>query len=133
MTIAHAYTLLLEAAVLAASFGILWLSFWVRDRHGVKLGSLVLARGASGGSLAIKLESPAPVLDGETTIGIGGRRFQMLKFRTTARGPQQGAAPWTQTPTRVGLFLQQTRIEQLPQLINVLRGEMRLTDSDLFD
>ena len=83
--------------------------------------------------LAIKLESPGPVLDGETTIGIGGRRFQMLKFRTTARGPQQGAAPWTQTPTRVGLFLQQTRIEQLPQLINVLRGEMRLTDSDLFD
>ena len=57
MTIAHAYTLLLEAAVLAASFGILWLSFWVRDRHGVKLGSLVLARGASGGSLAINLAS----------------------------------------------------------------------------
>jgi hypothetical protein len=43
MTIAHAYTLILEATVLAASFGILWLSFWVRDRHGVKLGSLVLA------------------------------------------------------------------------------------------
>jgi hypothetical protein len=57
MTIAHAYTLLLEAAVLAASFGILWLSFWVRDRPGVKLGSLVLARGASGGSLAINLAS----------------------------------------------------------------------------
>src|SRR5258707_7790076 len=57
MTIAHAYTLLLEAAVLAASFGMLWLAFWVRDRHGVKLGSLVLARGASGGSLAIDLAS----------------------------------------------------------------------------
>src|SRR5438067_315466 len=57
MTIAHAYTLLLEAAVLAGSFGILWLSFWVRDRHGVKLGSLVLARGACGGSLAINLAS----------------------------------------------------------------------------
>ena len=33
MTIAHAYTLLFEAAVLAASFGILWLSFWMRDRR----------------------------------------------------------------------------------------------------
>jgi lipopolysaccharide/colanic/teichoic acid biosynthesis glycosyltransferase len=82
--------------------------------------------------LAIKLESPGPVLDGETRIGSGGRRFQMLKFRTTARGPQQRTAPWAQTPTRVGLFLQQTRIEHLPQLINILRGEMRLTDS-LFD
>jgi len=33
MTIAHAYTLLLEAAVVAALFAILWLSFWIRDRH----------------------------------------------------------------------------------------------------
>ena len=57
MTIAHANTLLLEAAVLAASFGILWLSFWVRDRHGVKLGSLVLGRAASGGCLTIDLAS----------------------------------------------------------------------------
>lgn len=55
MTIAHAYTLLLEAAVLAASFSILWLIFWVGDRHGVKLRSLVPGRAASVGSLAINL------------------------------------------------------------------------------
>jgi lipopolysaccharide/colanic/teichoic acid biosynthesis glycosyltransferase len=78
-------------------------------------------------------KDPGPVLDRETTIGRGGRRFQMLKFRTTARGPQQRAAPWAQYPTRVGLFLEQTRIEHLPQLINVLRAEMRLADSYLFD
>jgi lipopolysaccharide/colanic/teichoic acid biosynthesis glycosyltransferase len=83
--------------------------------------------------LAIKLESSGPVLDRETIIGSGGRRFRMLKFRTTAQGPQHRAAPWAQYPTRVGLFLEQTRIEHLPQLINVLRGEMRLTDSYLFD
>jgi len=77
--------------------------------------------------LAIRLESSGPVLDRETTIGSGGRQFQMLK------GPQQRAAPWARYPTRVGQFLEQTRIEHLPQLINVLRGEMRLTDSYLFD
>jgi lipopolysaccharide/colanic/teichoic acid biosynthesis glycosyltransferase len=83
--------------------------------------------------VAIKLDNSGPVLHRETTIGSGGRRFQMLKFRTTAQGPQQRAAPWARYPTRVGQFLEQTRIEHLPQLINVLRGEMRLTDSYLFD
>jgi lipopolysaccharide/colanic/teichoic acid biosynthesis glycosyltransferase len=84
-------------------------------------------------AIAIKLESPGPLLDRVTTIGSGGRRFQMLKFRTTAQGAQQRAAPWARYPTRVGQFLEQTRIEHLPQLVNVLRGEMRLADSYLFD
>ena len=57
MTIAHAYTLLLEAVALAASFGILWLSFWVRDGRRPQLDSLVLGRAASGGSLTIDLAS----------------------------------------------------------------------------
>lgn len=83
--------------------------------------------------LAIKLESSGPMLERDTTIGSAGRRFQMLKFRTVARDPQQRAAPWAQYPTRVGQFLEQTRIEHLPQVINILRGEMRLSDSDLFD
>jgi hypothetical protein len=71
MTIAHAYTLLLEAAALAASFAMLWLSFWLRDRRrqphhpaadfasdqqdGAKVGPLVLASVASGTRLAIDL------------------------------------------------------------------------------
>ena len=77
MTVAHAYTLLLEAAVLAASFGMLWLAFWVRDgrrRHGrpphhpasdspstrqdsANAGALVLPTVASGIRLAIDLAS----------------------------------------------------------------------------
>jgi hypothetical protein len=70
MTIAHAYTLLLEAAVLAAAFGILWLSFWVRDRHGVKLGSLIPGRAASVGSLAINhaLSDVQPASEKDETI-----------------------------------------------------------------
>ena len=57
MTIAHASTLLLEAAVLAASFGILWLSFWARDGRRPQLDSLVFGTAASGGSLTIDLAS----------------------------------------------------------------------------
>lgn len=83
--------------------------------------------------VAIRFESAGPVLEYQAGIGDGGRRFKRLKFRTAAQGPQLRAAPWAQTPTRVGIFLQQTRIEHLPQLINVLRGEMRLADSFLFD
>jgi hypothetical protein len=71
MTIEHAYTLLLEAAALAASFALLWLSFWLRDRRrqphhpaadfasdqqdGAKVGPLVLASVASGTRLPIDL------------------------------------------------------------------------------
>jgi hypothetical protein len=57
MVVGYAYTLLLEAVVLAASFGILWLSFWVRDGRRPQLNSLILGRAASGGSLTIDLAS----------------------------------------------------------------------------
>jgi hypothetical protein len=73
MTIAHAYTLLLEAAALATSFPMLWLSFWLRDRHrqhhhpvadfasdqqdGANIGPLVLASVGSGTRLPIDVVS----------------------------------------------------------------------------
>ena len=71
MTIAHAYTLLLEAAALGNSFAMLWLSFWLRDRHreypaadlaraqqdGAIVGRLALASVASGLRLTINLAS----------------------------------------------------------------------------
>jgi RsiW-degrading membrane proteinase PrsW (M82 family) len=71
MTTAHAYTLLLEAAALATSFAMLWLSFWLRDRHreypaadlaraqqdGAIVGRLALASVASGLRLTINLAS----------------------------------------------------------------------------
>lgn len=69
--------------------------------------------------LAIKCEGPGPVLERQSFIGRGGRRFEMLRFRTTEFGRR-----WTLT--RVGEFLHSTRIEDLPQLINVLRGDTSL-------
>jgi len=71
MTIAHAYTLLLEAAALAASFAMLWLSFWLRDSHrqcpvadfardqqdGANIGPLVVASVGAGSRLPINVAS----------------------------------------------------------------------------
>ena len=73
--------------------------------------------------LTIKLESPGPVLDRRTCIGRGGRRFEMLKFRTAVHDPYRPAPPWG-----LGRFLWTTRVEALPQLVNVLRGEMSIID-----
>jgi lipopolysaccharide/colanic/teichoic acid biosynthesis glycosyltransferase len=79
-------------------------------------------------ALTIKLESPGPILVRQTCIG-RGRRFQMLKFRTIVHDPEHAMPAWAQKTTQVGLLLRHTRIEALPQLINVLRGEMSMIDS----
>ena len=81
-------------------------------------------------TLAIKLESAGPVLDRRTCIACGGRRFQMLKFRTVVHDPKHATPTWAQRTTQLGEFLRHTRIEDLPQLINVLRGEMSIIDRD---
>jgi len=81
-------------------------------------------------ALAIKLESPGPVLVRENCIGLGGRRFQMLKFRTLPHDPDRIVPSWSRNPTALGEFLRFTRIEALPQLINVLRGEMSIVDPE---
>src|ERR1700716_2525677 len=79
-------------------------------------------------ALAIKLEGGGPVLDRQTCIGCNGRRFQALKFRTSVHDPKHATAPWARQTTQVGEFLRYTRIEDLPQLINVLHGEMSIID-----
>jgi putative colanic acid biosynthesis UDP-glucose lipid carrier transferase len=81
-------------------------------------------------ALAIKCEGPGPILERQTCIGRGGRRFEMLKFRTTVADRDHNVPIWTRKTTQVGHFLRSTRIESLPQLSNVLRGEMSLIDPD---
>ena len=80
-------------------------------------------------SLAIKWEGPGPIFERQTCIGRGSRRFQLLKFRTMVIDDHTAPA-WARKTTRIGEFLRYTRIESLPQLINVLRGEMSLIDPD---
>ncbi|MBV9964067.1 MAG: sugar transferase [Alphaproteobacteria bacterium] len=81
-------------------------------------------------ALAIRLESPGPILVSESCIGLGGRRFQMLKFRTVRHDPDQTEPIWARKLTPVGEILRFTRMEALPELINVLRGEMSIIDPD---
>jgi lipopolysaccharide/colanic/teichoic acid biosynthesis glycosyltransferase len=77
-------------------------------------------------ALAIKLDSPGPVLSRANRLGHDrANRTDILKFRTTVYEPAiLGRSP---RRTRVGQFLHVTRIDDLPRLFNVLRGDLSLS------
>lgn len=82
-------------------------------------------------ALAIKLDSPGPVIYRQERVGLGGRRFMCLKFRSmTVDAEKDGVARWASKNdarvTRVGRFIRKTRIDELPQLLSVLKGEMSM-------
>ncbi len=81
-------------------------------------------------ALAIRLESPGPILVRESCIGLRGRRFQMPKFRTVRYDLDRNLPLWNRKSTPLGEILRFTRIEALPQLINVIRGEISIVDPD---
>jgi len=80
-------------------------------------------------AIAIKLDSSGPVFFVHERAGAGGRRFKLLKFRTM-HPAEQCTSEWAgdnnDRITRVGEWLRKYRLDELPQLINVLRGEMNL-------
>ena len=80
-------------------------------------------------AIAIKLESPGPVFERQSRVGRRGR-FDKLEFRTTVYDPQKLTTMWTRRLTSVGELLRYTWIDALPQIVNVLRGEMSLLDPD---
>ncbi|MDW5598800.1 sugar transferase [Conexibacter stalactiti] len=88
-------------------------------------------------ALAVRLSSPGPIFYRQRRVGLDGREFDMLKFRSMRVAessddfvPQGGMAPGgvegVDRRTRVGEFLRRTSLDELPQLVNVLRGEMSL-------
>lgn len=82
-------------------------------------------------SLLIKLDSKGPVFYAQERVGLDGKPFYMLKFRSMQEDAEEETGPvWAKADdprcTRVGRFLRRTSIDELPQLINVLRGEMSL-------
>ena len=80
-------------------------------------------------ALLIKLESRGPILYRQERVGLHGRNFMVLKLRSMRQDAETGGAPQWATVrdprvTRVGAIIRKTRIDELPQLINVLRGDM---------
>lgn len=81
--------------------------------------------------LAIRLDSPGPVIYQQERVGRGGRTFMCLKFRSMRTDAEKdGVARWAvkndSRVTRIGAFIRKTRIDELPQLLSVLRGEMSM-------
>ena len=80
-------------------------------------------------ALAIKLDSFGPVFYRQERVGLNGRRFTLLKFRSMVLDAEPDGRPvWAAERdariTRVGRFIRRTRIDELPQLFNVLCGDM---------
>jgi exopolysaccharide biosynthesis polyprenyl glycosylphosphotransferase len=113
------------------------------DRLIASLVLLALLPVVAGIALAVKLSSPGPVLFRQRRVGLDGRAFDMLKFRTMAGAPEaagESNAAWAMAAiglsakpatgvdrrTRLGAWLRRTSLDELPQLWNVVRGDMSL-------
>lgn len=80
-------------------------------------------------ALAIVIDDGLPVFYRQTRVGLNGEHFRLLKFRSMRRDAERaGGAQWAkendERVTRIGAFLRKTRLDELPQLINVLKGDM---------
>ena len=120
----------------------------VFDVIGSAIGLVVASPILLGVGIAVRLDSPGPILFRQVRLGLGGRPFTLLKFRTMHLSaderrhqehirellPPGGAADeaiWTPIAadprvTEIGSFLRKSHLDELPQLLNVLRGEMSL-------
>jgi exopolysaccharide biosynthesis polyprenyl glycosylphosphotransferase len=81
-------------------------------------------------AIAIKLESPGPVFYKQERVGLNGKVFHIIKLRSMRTDAEKNGPQWAAKNdprvTRVGKFIRKTRIDELPQLINILRGDMSL-------
>jgi len=82
-------------------------------------------------ALAIRLDSPGPVIYRQRRVGLHGRQFDALKLRTMVEGAERIGAGLAVNAedsriTRVGAVLRRTSVDELPNLVNVLHGEMSL-------
>ncbi len=80
--------------------------------------------------IAIKLESPGSVFYKQERVGLNGKKFNIIKLRSMRTDAEKNGPQWASRNdprvTQVGKFIRKTRIDELPQLINILRGDMSL-------
>ncbi len=79
-------------------------------------------------ALAIKLSSPGPIFFRQKRVGQGGKIFELIKFRSTPRTTVGSNVGWEKEPadiyTRFGKFMRSIHLDEIPQIINILMGEM---------
>jgi lipopolysaccharide/colanic/teichoic acid biosynthesis glycosyltransferase len=101
------------------------------DAVGAALGLAVTSPLLAAAAVAIKLEDGGPVFYRQRRVGLHGHEFELLKLRTMEVGAESRGAGWAVNRgdpriTRVGRVLRRLSIDELPQLWNVLRGDMSL-------
>ncbi|MEM2002423.1 MAG: sugar transferase [Candidatus Methanomethylicaceae archaeon] len=82
-------------------------------------------------ALLVKLSSPGPVFFVQERVGLGGRTFRMIKFRTMKEASTtEPVTVWTEAEeariTKIGRFLRDYALDELPEIINVLKGDMSI-------
>ena len=91
-------------------------------------GLLLLGPIAMVGMILVKLTSPGPIFFRQIRVGRFGRPFEIIKLRTMTVDAERDGAVWASKNdprvTKVGAFLRKYRVDEIPQLVNVLRGEM---------
>jgi exopolysaccharide biosynthesis polyprenyl glycosylphosphotransferase len=110
-----------------------WQGFWKRAFDIVVsfLGLILLSPLLLLVALLVKISSIGPVFYKQERVGLDGQEFKMIKFRTMVVDAEKGTGPvWAKKDdprtTSLGKFLRRTSIDEFPQLINVLKGEMSL-------
>jgi exopolysaccharide biosynthesis polyprenyl glycosylphosphotransferase len=114
----------------------------VGDRVSATLGVLVILPILASVAIAVRLDSPGPIIFRQRRVGLNGEEFTMLKFRSMTPDAENRLAEITHLDehgtgqlfkvkndpriTRVGAFIRRYSLDELPQLINVVRGEMSL-------
>lgn len=124
---------MLQPSGLIFAFSTWWMPFYKRARGlvdavlavtGLILGSPLMLIAA----IAIRLDSKGPVFYRQERIGLNDRKFKIIKFRSMYINAEEAGPVWAgrRDPrvTRIGKVLRKLRIDELPQFINILRGEM---------
>jgi lipopolysaccharide/colanic/teichoic acid biosynthesis glycosyltransferase len=101
------------------------------DVAGASLGLVLASPFLAAAAIAIKLDGGGPVLYRQQRVGKDGREFELVKLRTMVVGAERQGAGWAVDHgdpriTRVGAVLRRVSLDEVPQLWNVVRGEMSL-------